>query len=559
MGLGNDAGRHQVGGQGSPGATALGLALEDKLVELDDPARKYLPEIGTEPPGNSPQWLGAITVRQLATMTAGFDDGRPPKLVYRPGTSGIYSNDTANMLAELLTVRFGEDLAAVLKRRVFDPIGVVAADWRWRENRYRAKAIHGLPSREFASGLTINDHALAGSATSTSARAAGKARPYFLRSSSGRQPGPPSFPPRIPTTASTGGATRRGRSPTYPATSTGRWDWATASWPSARASTSWPSASAPATPHHSFHRGPTSGRRRSEASSRWSPRRWSTPIRSPLVAKLAWAPAATIIRQARDSDNWPLTWADDDHLYTAYGDGTGFVPKVPQKLSLGLARIEGGPDDFHGVNLRAATAEQKGDGKAGRKASGLLMVDGVLYLWVRNAGNAQLGWSADHARTWTWADWKFSQSFGCPSFLNFGKNYAQARDAFVYVYSHDSDSAYQPADRVVLARVPKDRIADRGAYEFFQGLDPSGNPAWTRALTTEARSSPTPGIATGPRSVTTRGSSADLLCQTGADANVARASASSTPLSPGGRGRPSSIRRSGMYPPGSRAASRPSG
>ena len=45
-------------------------------------------------------------------MTAGFDDGRPPKLVYQPGTDGFYSNDCSNMLAELLTLRFGEDLAA---------------------------------------------------------------------------------------------------------------------------------------------------------------------------------------------------------------------------------------------------------------------------------------------------------------------------------------------------------------------------------------------------------------------------------------------------------------
>ena len=95
-------------------------------------------------------------------------------------------------------------------------------------------------------------------------------------------------------------------------------------------------------------------------------------------------------------------------------------------------------------------------------------------MWVRNAGNAQLAWSRDHAQTWTWADWKFTTSFGCPSFLNFGRNYAGARDDYVYVYSHDSDSAYTPADRLVLARVPKDRIALRGAYEFFQGRDADG-------------------------------------------------------------------------------------
>ncbi len=200
---------------------------------------------------------------------------------------------------------------------------------------------------------------------------------------------------------------------------------------------------------------------------------------SPVILGLTWAPASTIVRKANDSDNWPLTWADDGHLYTAYGDGTGFVPKVPEKLSLGLARIEGGPDDFLGINLRSPSIECKGNGKDGRKASGLLMVDGTLYLWARNAGNAQLAWSVDRGRTWTWADWKLSTSFGCPAFLNFGRDYAGARDHYVYIYSHDSDSAYRPADRVVLARVPKDRIRDRAAYAYFAGLGADGGPAWT--------------------------------------------------------------------------------
>ena len=62
--------------------------------------------------------------------------------------------------------------------------------------------------------------------------------------------------------------------------------------------------------------------------------------------------------------------------------------------------MEGGPDDFRGVNIRSASGETKGDGKAGAKASGMVMVDGILYAWMRNTGNAQLAWSADHARTW---------------------------------------------------------------------------------------------------------------------------------------------------------------
>ena len=110
------------------------------------------------------------------------------------------------------------------------------------------------------------------------------------------------------------------------------------------------------------------------------------------------------------------------------------------------------------------------------------MVDSQLYMFARNTGNSQLAWSSDHGKTWTWADWKFDTSFGCPTFLNFGRNYAQAVDDFVYIYSFDSDSAYEPADRMVLARVPKQKIRDRLAYEFFVELDSNHKPIWTEHL-----------------------------------------------------------------------------
>lgn len=200
---------------------------------------------------------------------------------------------------------------------------------------------------------------------------------------------------------------------------------------------------------------------------------------SQVIRRIEWAPADTIVRQAPGSDNWPMTWADDDALYTAYGDGNGFAPLVPDKLSLGFAKIAGSPADFSAENIRTASGEQLGDGRHGKKASGILMVDGVLYLWVRNAGNSQLAWSADHAKTWTWSDWKFTESFGAPSFLNFGRNYQNARDGYVYVYSTDAGTAYVRADRLVLARVPKDRIRERAAYEFFVRLDEHGAPVWS--------------------------------------------------------------------------------
>jgi len=166
-----------------------------------------------------------------------------------------------------------------------------------------------------------------------------------------------------------------------------------------------------------------------------------------------------------------MTWAEDDALYAAYGDGRGFEPFVREKLSMGLAKVAGTPPRIQGQNIVSATFDSQGDGALGRKASGILCVDGVLWAVVRNATNAQLGWSKDHGATWQWADWRFATSFGCPTFLNFGQDYQGARDQFVYLYSPDSDSAYVPADRFVLARVPKHGIANRSAWEFFVQAD----------------------------------------------------------------------------------------
>src|SRR5690242_11763330 len=72
---------------------------------------------------------------------------------------------------------------------------------------------------------------------------------------------------------------------------------------------------------------------------------------SSIIRGVTWAPAESIVRQAKGGDNWPLTWADDDNLYTAYGDVNGFPPRLQQKLSLGLAKVSGSPPDFSGVNL----------------------------------------------------------------------------------------------------------------------------------------------------------------------------------------------------------------
>jgi hypothetical protein len=97
-----------------------------------------------------------------------------------------------------------------------------------------------------------------------------------------------------------------------------------------------------------------------EAQGRW-PGAPQPP--SELIQTVEWSPADTVIRRADGSDNWPTTWADDDQLYTAYGDGRGFEPKVNKKLSLGFAKVSGGPHDFIGTNIRTETGERPGDGR----------------------------------------------------------------------------------------------------------------------------------------------------------------------------------------------------
>ena len=49
---------------------------------------------------------------------------------------------------------------------------------------------------------------------------------------------------------------------------------------------------------------------------------------SPVITGIEWAPTSTIVQGAQGSDTWPITWADDNHLYTTFGDGFGFDPQI---------------------------------------------------------------------------------------------------------------------------------------------------------------------------------------------------------------------------------------
>lgn len=125
-------------------------------------------------------------------------------------------------------------------------------------------------------------------------------------------------------------------------------------------------------------------------------------------------------------------------------------------------------------------------GRNGKKGSGLLALNEMLYVWLMHAdeqgGQAQLAWSEDNLRSLRMSDWKFPD-FGICSFINYGQNYSGARDRYVYVISHDGPRADTPADQFVLMRVPKHKIRKRRAYRFYAGqLDGGHKVKWSKQI-----------------------------------------------------------------------------
>jgi hypothetical protein len=72
----------------------------------------------------------------------------------------------------------------------------------------------------------------------------------------------------------------------------------------------------------------------------------------------------------------------------------------------------------------------------------------------------------------------------------------------------------------VLARVPRDRIALRTAYEFLEGFDLRGSPLWTSDLNARGAVFTNPGQCYRPQVSYNAALKRYLLCQTGADASV---------------------------------------
>ncbi len=201
-----------------------------------------------------------------------------------------------------------------------------------------------------------------------------------------------------------------------------------------------------------------------------------------------------------DGDMWPITWADDDHLYGGAGDNSG--------SPMNVWRISNGPSDVFigtgwGVTVKVmnnlpvdpAIYCRRPDvhPRTGVKPAGILSVGGRLYLAVElhnygdnpsfNRQHNVCAWiitSDDHGVTWNLDATPvgfFTGRFSSPHFVQFGRDYDGARDDFVYAtfpVADDGCSYWENGDALFIGRVGVDRILDRESWEFL--VDGAGLP-----------------------------------------------------------------------------------
>jgi CubicO group peptidase (beta-lactamase class C family) len=129
-------------------AAAVLLLAKDGKLSLDDPARKYVPEL--------PDYGSPLTIRHMLNHTSGLRDwgsvagiagwprttraythahvldivARQRSLNFTPGTRWSYSNTGYNLAAVIVLRVSGMSFADFTRQRIFEPLGMTRTSWR---------------------------------------------------------------------------------------------------------------------------------------------------------------------------------------------------------------------------------------------------------------------------------------------------------------------------------------------------------------------------------------------------------------------------------------------
>lgn len=123
-------------------STAVGLAVADGLLSVDDLVTSFFPDVVPQPSGN----LAAMRVRHLLTMTTGHaqDTGRRLNerpdgdwvraffdldVEHEPGNPFVYNSGASYILSAIVQRLTGTTLVEYLQPRLFEPLGITGATW----------------------------------------------------------------------------------------------------------------------------------------------------------------------------------------------------------------------------------------------------------------------------------------------------------------------------------------------------------------------------------------------------------------------------------------------
>jgi len=229
---------------------------------------------------------------------------------------------------------------------------------------------------------------------------------------------------------------------------------------------------------------------------------------SDLLAGLEWTGEPTRYPGSGTDMHW-WTWGDDDALYFVDDDGSNFGARWHYAHFL---RATGTPPNFtlEEVSLLPELRREGLPLRKTRYVTGALAVGSRLYVaaydysfddpdratyrtdgdshpkpigdeaWFINAisqheGVVALMVSDDYGRTWQNAPEPETPYFLGPrfaglAFVGFGPGYIGVPDWLGdYVYALSNDENWENGNYIYLARVPRDRILEREAWEFYHG------------------------------------------------------------------------------------------
>ncbi len=241
-----------------------------------------------------------------------------------------------------------------------------------------------------------------------------------------------------------------------------------------------------------------------------------------------------VMRSGDRGDNWFMTWGEDGALYTNQCDGRGWINDDGSKRDYHnnvIWRILGGPGtlDFNPEPIpypdysRTGFTEiygpiippdsriefvPPGELRDGWNwyGYGLISVDGNMYQFISHCAEkygwgwfdgSQLIWrpkGQDRWLRWNGTDahdrdrWLLNEggnqlmfflepdlAFSFISLVQFGKDYSENRDGYIYLYSPEGKTR---SLNLNLARVKKEEITDRTKWEYFVRHLENGNAEW---------------------------------------------------------------------------------